>query len=268
MTAPAPKIAEATEKLRAIREKCEQYWNEDGIPMAEVHAILENIHRHAGIVLSALEARKQQVIAHDVAEAYRHADFDEMGPSRAWEVIAEKLNERLAAPGSVPEPASGVCCENGNFGEPHECLKQPGGPPPKAERPDLVPTKCPKCGGEVIHSGHGAYCPDRHCKWGWETGDPTARAECPDEYEERAREVVAPFAHIESGIEWVSNPEPDRLRAVIATELRRVAAEARHPALMAIGDWQTNCPCTCARCDDLRAFYSAALESAAKGERG
>ena len=29
------------------------------------------------------------------------------------------------------------------------------------------------------------------------------------------------------------------------------------PLLQAIGDWQENCPCSCARCDDLRAVYSA-----------
>ena len=27
---------------------------------------------------------------------------------------------------------------------------------------------CPKCGGKVVGTAHGEYCPDVHCKWGWE----------------------------------------------------------------------------------------------------
>lgn len=34
-------------RMRAIREKCEQYWNEHNIGDAEIHAVLEFIHREA-----------------------------------------------------------------------------------------------------------------------------------------------------------------------------------------------------------------------------
>ncbi len=27
---------------------------------------------------------------------------------------------------------------------------------------------CPKCGGKVVSSAHGPYCPKLTCKWGWE----------------------------------------------------------------------------------------------------
>lgn len=27
---------------------------------------------------------------------------------------------------------------------------------------------CPQCGGKIILSSHGPYCPDESCKWGWE----------------------------------------------------------------------------------------------------
>lgn len=41
------------ERLTAILEKCEFYWNHDGIPDAEIHAVLERIHEHAREVAKA-----------------------------------------------------------------------------------------------------------------------------------------------------------------------------------------------------------------------
>ncbi len=36
---------------------------------------------------------------------------------------------------------------------------------PKVERSKDY---CPKCGGKVVSTAHGEYCPSVYCKWGWE----------------------------------------------------------------------------------------------------
>ena len=33
---------------------------------------------------------------------------------------------------------------------------------------DPEPKTCPKCGGAIIQTAHGPYCPKDACKWGWE----------------------------------------------------------------------------------------------------
>src|SRR5208282_4551824 len=46
-----------------------------------------------------------------------------------------------------------------------------------------------------------------------------------------AERVVAQFRHFESGIEWVTNPSPDKLRDAIAAEFAPVLAAAVGAAL-------------------------------------
>lgn len=53
--------------------------------------------------------------------------------------------------------------------------------------------KCPNCGGEIVSTVHGFYCPKPMCKWGWETemdGSPLQPPSAPDRAEELARKCA------------------------------------------------------------------------------
>ena len=53
------------------------------------------------------------------------------------------------------------------------------------DQPEPAAEKCPQCGGAIISTAHGLYCPKPTCKWGWEVeldGSPLKPAQpAPDE---------------------------------------------------------------------------------------
>ena len=100
--ADAPDLSDAA--LQRIVNKCEQYWNEPGIGIEEVHAILEFIHREASAVAAALRQR-----AADHAMLRRIFDGKAEPGERCikcGEQIDVKRCELCRAP--KPEPAGAV----------------------------------------------------------------------------------------------------------------------------------------------------------------
>lgn len=95
------------EKLRFITEKCEQYWNEDGLCDAEVHAALECIHRWARE--AALAAQPEPGETREVREALEEllcqAEIVELNRGPNWittacaehQIAIERAKRALAA---------------------------------------------------------------------------------------------------------------------------------------------------------------------------
>jgi hypothetical protein len=96
------------ERIAAILEKCEFYWNQDGICDAEIHAVLEGIHEHAREIGKELAgAADVEKLAREICEV-----LSTTKSNVNWMEIVREAVRRSLQP---PQPQKCEGCKTGSL---------------------------------------------------------------------------------------------------------------------------------------------------------